>query len=509
MQNTGSAFFKRSAAGASILALASAGLVVTPAGAVSSSACTDIVADFTDADAEVLSNNVCQLTFFDDASGVEIPDWVTKLSVVLVGGGGGANSVRNLDSNGTVGEGGTYGGGAGQTISQDDLDLTDRTLDIVVGAAGTKATALGNATAGTDTEILASSASPSSLLIEAKGGDAGNDFADSSGNAYSYSPFGSDSSGRNGSDDGSPYNGGGGGTASSASGLVGGSGISIIDVRDFDIEQNWRYLDPVLWAEDSAVLGTFSLLTFDFGEGGTIYVDPNDSVDAVVGSGRGGSADVEGANFAEAGDGIVIMRFAILEAYLDADTPSSPAPYTGPVLSSFSTRTLDPCIATAVTITGSNLLGAKPTIQGKDVTVLENTDTKLVLAFPAGLEAAQGEDLIVVSSSGTLRFQNAFDISSDTCATELSKGRWTQLQSDGKTVKMYAKDPIGDGKIQFFVDGEELAWINAIDESDPKLSFASGNPYLVRSVELNPGKNRFEIKLDGVRVWRATYVPKG
>ena len=83
------------------------------------------------------------------------------------------------------------------------------------------------------------------------------------------------------------------------------------------------------------------------------------------------------------------------------------------------------------------------------------------------------------------------------------------MQSDGKTVKMYAKDPIGDGKIQFFVDGKEIAWVNAVDEADPKLSFASSYPYLVRSVELNPGKNRFEIKLDGVRVWRTTYVPKG
>lgn len=188
---------------------------------------------------------------------------------------------------------------------------------------------------------------------------------------------------------------------------------------------------------------------------------------------------------------------------------SSPTPYTGPVLSDFSTRTLDPCTATAVTINGSNLLGATATIQGKTVTVLENTSNKLVLAFPAGLAAKQGEDLVVASNSGTLRFQNAFDISSDSCATSVSKGRWTQLQADGQTVKMYAKDPISDGKVQFFVNGKELAWITAVDESDPKLSFASGSPYLVRSVTLSPGKNRFEILVDGERVWRATYVPKG
>lgn len=189
--------------------------------------------------------------------------------------------------------------------------------------------------------------------------------------------------------------------------------------------------------------------------------------------------------------------------------PAPPAPYIGPLLEDFSSRTLDPCTPKSITITGTRLSGVTASIQGKSVTVLENTDTKVVLAFPAGLTPGSGVDLDINSTSGKLTFQSAFDIPANTCSLELSKGRWTQLQSDGKTVKMYAKDPVGDGKIQFFVDGKEIAWINAVDLTDPKLSFASSNPYLVRSVELKPGKNRFEIKLDGVRVWRATYVPKG
>ena len=200
-----------------------------------------------------------------------------------------------------------------------------------------------------------------------------------------------------------------------------------------------------------------------------------------------------------------------LAAVSAPQTPSQDAvsaPYTGPLLQEFSSRTLDVCTPKSITITGVRLSDVTASVQGKSVTVLENTATKLVLAFPAGLTPAQDVDLVINSSSGTLTHQDAFDIPADTCETELSKGRWTQLQSDGQTVKMYAKDPIGDGKIQFFVDGEEIAWVNAADEADPKLSFASGYPYLVRSVELKPGKNRFEIKLDGVRVWRATYVPK-
>ena len=187
----------------------------------------------------------------------------------------------------------------------------------------------------------------------------------------------------------------------------------------------------------------------------------------------------------------------------------APAPYSGPLLQDFSSRTLDVCTPKSITITGIRLSGVTASVQGKNVTILENTATKLVLAFPAGLTPGNNVDLVIKSSSGTLTHQDAFDIPADTCTAVLSKGRWTQLQSDGKTVKIYAKDPIGDGKIQFFVDGKEIAWVNAIDEADPKLSFASSYPYLVRSVALHEGKNRFEIKLDGVRVWRATYVPKG
>ena len=215
-------------------------------------------------------------------------------------------------------------------------------------------------------------------------------------------------------------------------------------------------------------------------------------------------ADDSGTDYADG----AIYPFSSSET-LYAQWRLPPPAYAGPLLQEFSSKTLDVCTPKSITITGTRLSGVTASVQGKPVTVLENTATKLVLAFPAGLTPAQDVDLVINSSSGTLTHQDAFDIPADTCETELSKGRWTQLQSDGQTVKMYAKDPIGDGKIQFFVDGEEIAWVNAADEADPKLSFASSYPYLVRSVELKPGKNRFEIKLDGVRVWRATYVPKG
>lgn len=70
---------------------------------------------------------------------------------------------------------------------------------------------------------------------------------------------------------------------------------------------------------------------------------------------------------------------------------------------------------------------------------------------------------------------------------------------------MYAKHVVGAGKVQFFHNGNEVAWVKAADLRDPKLSVVNGSTYLVRTVELVSGKNVLEIHVDGKRVWRAAY----
>lgn len=76
-----------------------------------------------------------------------------------------------------------------------------------------------------------------------------------------------------------------------------------------------------------------------------------------------------------------------------------------------------------------------------------------------------------------------------------------------RPVKMYAKNIVGAGKIQFMVNGKEVAWVRAVDETDAKLREANGFYYLVRTVRLVPGqKNALEIYVDGERIWRAAYA---
>ena len=191
--------------------------------------------------------------------------------------------------------------------------------------------------------------------------------------------------------------------------------------------------------------------------------------------------------------------------------PVASAPYTGPLLTGYSDRT--PQIGDEVVVTGLRLnLVTSCAIEGIEVAISNQSEGSFTILIPSGVEPGL-KSLVIYSSAGALTVQDALNVSAATAGSSeiissLTLKAWTKKLTDS-TVKIYAKNIVGGGKIQFFVDGKEIAWVNAVDEADPKLSYASSNPYLVRSVELKPGKNRFEIKLDGVRVWRATYVPKG
>ena len=87
---------------------------------------------------------------------------------------------------------------------------------------------------------------------------------------------------------------------------------------------------------------------------------------------------------------------------------------------------------------------------------------------------------------------------------DLDLAVWTKKISDSQ-VKMYAKNVVGAGKIQFVVNGSELAWVKATETLNPKLRSANGFHYLVRTVNLRSGKNSLEFYQDGDRIRRNAY----
>lgn len=114
-------------------------------------------------------------------------------------------------------------------------------------------------------------------------------------------------------------------------------------------------------------------------------------------------------------------------------------------------------------------------------------------ALPVG-----AKEILAVATDGRATFQLPVGVVG-------GASYWTKNLGNGQA-KIYAKNIVGGGKVQFFLNGKEIAWINAVDETDPKLRKANEAAYLVRTVNLVSGKNRLEVKVDGVRVRLTTYT---
>lgn len=94
---------------------------------------------------------------------------------------------------------------------------------------------------------------------------------------------------------------------------------------------------------------------------------------------------------------------------------------------------------------------------------------------------------------------------------------WTKAQNNGEQIKFYAKYPQPGQKIQFMVqnsmgDYEEHAWIRVDSEDlteEGNYKNLQNEIYFIRTLDLEPGKNRVRILVDGERVWGTkTYTPK-
>jgi hypothetical protein len=134
--------------------------------------------------------------------------------------------------------------------------------------------------------------------------------------------------------------------------------------------------------------------------------------------------------------------------------------------------------------------------------------------FTSPLNAPAGEYLL--QFSGTVSGGSAITLAFEaTIAGTQAQGlkTWTKRMVGNTQAKMYAKDVIGQGKVSFRVNGKEIAWVRAVDATDPKLRLVTTGPmaganYLVRTVNLKKGKNVLEIFVDGKRLTRTAYSRK-
>ena len=180
---------------------------------------------------------------------------------------------------------------------------------------------------------------------------------------------------------------------------------------------------------------------------------------------------------------------------------SESTPYTGPIVTPPAAVSFRP--GGKALLPGSNLSGvSKVSVDGLDANVKVNSAGELEITVPSSLKPGV-YDLVIVSDSGTLTVQDGLRVAAGSgsvgATSEASPS--TKLKEDN-TVKVWVFDVVGAGKVQIFHNGKEIAWVNTTDSSDSKLT--SG--YLVRTVDLAPGKNVIEVYVDGERVKRAAYT---
>jgi len=189
-------------------------------------------------------------------------------------------------------------------------------------------------------------------------------------------------------------------------------------------------------------------------------------------------------------------------------TPPQPPAQLLPSVSSVS-----PNIATAgseIQILGERLnLVEAIQIDGQDLDLLEVMPNRIRATLPESMSLGT-KDLILQVGTGTVRVQAALSITQSPSASTVEPKGWVKRISSTEA-KLYMRDPVGAGKVQFLLNGAEIGWVRAVDQTDPKLRTANSGPmvgraYFVRTAKLEAGrKNVLEVYVDGERVRRVAY----
>jgi hypothetical protein len=192
--------------------------------------------------------------------------------------------------------------------------------------------------------------------------------------------------------------------------------------------------------------------------------------------------------------------YSASEEFLPASN-SVTTPYTGPIVTPPAAVSFRP--GGKAVLPGSNLSGvSKVSVAGLDADVKINSAGELEITVPSSLKPGV-YDLVIVSDSGTLTVQDGLRVSAGSGSVgATSEARPSTKLKEDNTVKVWVFDVVDAGKVQIFHNGKEIAWVNTTDSSYSKLT--SG--YLVRTIDLAPGKNVIEVYVDGIRVDRKAYT---
>lgn len=203
------------------------------------------------------------------------------------------------------------------------------------------------------------------------------------------------------------------------------------------------------------------------------------------------------------------LTFVLQESTSTTPVFSAPAPYAGPIITDLSDSTVS--AGDELRLSGqrlNNVVGI--TIDGFVAEISSQTNTSLTILIPAGMEPGM-KSLDIASSFGTVMMEDMLRLlepsanEPEVANSTATKG-WTKQITDSQ-VKVYAKDIIGAGKVQFMLNDEEIAWVKADSERDSKLRVVNGDNYLVRTVNLIEGqKNVIEVYLNGERIRRSAYT---
>ncbi len=218
------------------------------------------------------------------------------------------------------------------------------------------------------------------------------------------------------------------------------------------------------------------------------------------------------------GEGRELYRFGAASSLATIDpnplifaaAPSQSAVYSGPVLERFNPNPAR--VGETLEITGLRLdQVSRLEIDGTELEILETAATSLTAKLPLTLTPGV-KNVVAHSSAGKLTVQDALELTAATLSTQ--PRFYTKKNPGSESLNFYARDIVGAGKVRFVLNGREVAWVRAIDASDPKLNVgpAAARDGLVRTVgvgsrwSLVDGRNVLEIWVGETRLVRRIFT---